>query len=283
MAVRTGIWRSAHSIRRTPSAASAMSFTSCRLVVAMNPSVWSRGSVVVGSSGSGSEQALLLALLPFDPRGAGIAGGEPGVDGAPQLGLAPQPSRESEIRELDAEAAPQLAQGAEAVQLPQAVLAIPGGGAPRGHEAGVLEGTQHPRRPTGLYGRGADGQRFAQHAPTLPQSCQCSARLPPMGAQKPLWKHRTRPVTPGCQLCADSVNRAATAAPGARPRTPARDRKVSSCDGVERRLSADATLAALAAAARLRASRCPLGRTRPRGGRRRRAAASRPRGSSCPR
>src|SRR6266513_558538 len=100
MACRTGICRSAHSIRRTPSEASARSFTSCRLVVAMNPSVWSRGSVLVGLFGSGGEQPLLLALLPFDPRRAVVAGREPRVDRAPQLGLAPQPSREGEIREL---------------------------------------------------------------------------------------------------------------------------------------------------------------------------------------
>src|SRR5438874_1735028 len=56
IAARTGMCRSAHSMRRTPSGASARSRTSNRLVVAMSP-------LFPSSSG---EQPLVLALLPFE-------------------------------------------------------------------------------------------------------------------------------------------------------------------------------------------------------------------------
>src|SRR5437763_9403757 len=146
IACRTGICRSAQSMRRTPSGASARSFTSCRFVVAMNPSLWSRGSVVVACSGSGRlEQPFVLALLPFDPRAAVVAAREPGIDRAPQLRLAPEPTGERKLGQLEPEAPPELAQRAEPVQLGEAVLAVPRGRAPRQHQAVLLEVAQHPR------------------------------------------------------------------------------------------------------------------------------------------
>src|SRR6476619_7606762 len=73
IAASTGICRSAHAILRTPSGASARSFTSYRCVVAKNPLF----DLVVGCQVSGrvgGEQTLVLALLPVDPRGEGLLG-----------------------------------------------------------------------------------------------------------------------------------------------------------------------------------------------------------------
>src|SRR5215216_5805513 len=84
IAASTGICRSAHSMRRTPSEASAMSFTSCRFVVAIQSFQF-----------LGGEQPLMLTLLPVEcgqlrPR-------EPRVDGSPQLRLAFEPSGEGDV------------------------------------------------------------------------------------------------------------------------------------------------------------------------------------------
>src|SRR3954454_5950750 len=144
-------------MRRTPSGASDRSFTSCRLVVAMNPLGRSRGSVVRCRAGSGGEQALVLALLPLDPLASVVARCEPGVDGAAEFRLAPQTTCEGELGELDAEAAAQLLQRPQPVQLRQAVGAVAGVGAAGGDEAVQLQVAQHRGRPAGLGRRGADG------------------------------------------------------------------------------------------------------------------------------
>src|SRR5947208_9208626 len=73
IAASTGICRSAHSILRTPSGASAMSFTSCRLVVAMQ------------SFQLCDEESLVLSLFPVESGELGA--GEPRVDRGPQVGL----------------------------------------------------------------------------------------------------------------------------------------------------------------------------------------------------
>src|SRR3954470_13025239 len=122
IACRTGICRSAHWILRTPSEASEMSFTSCRFVVAIDPSGFVAGSVG-RSSRSGGEQPLVLALLPLDPGAAVVPGCEPRVDLAAQLRLAPQAPRERELGEVDPEPPAEVSERAEAVQLEQAVLA----------------------------------------------------------------------------------------------------------------------------------------------------------------
>ena len=75
IAASTGICRSAHAIRRTPSAASARSFTSYRCVVAIDP-LFARVSGGPVSGRLGCEQALLLSLLPLDPgRGNALGAG----------------------------------------------------------------------------------------------------------------------------------------------------------------------------------------------------------------
>ena len=83
---------------RTPSGASARSLTSCLFVVAMSVPF-----------GSGGEQALLLPLFPFEVGRSGTArAGEPRLDRGSQVGLAPQPSGESDVGELHAEGAAKL-------------------------------------------------------------------------------------------------------------------------------------------------------------------------------
>src|SRR3954451_17127458 len=147
IAASTGICRSAHSMRRLPSGASARSFTSCRLVVAIQPF----------SQMSGGQQPLVLALLPFDPRQV-VCAGEPAVDRRAKLRLPPESRGERDVGDLDAEPAAQLPQRAELVQLPQAVEAVAGVRAPRNDETRVLEVTEHPGRPTSAVRGAGDGQ-----------------------------------------------------------------------------------------------------------------------------
>src|ERR1044071_9222453 len=115
IAASTGICRSAHWMRRTPSGASARSFTSYRFVVAIEL----LSASVPGFSLApirfllGGQEPLVLALLPLQ-RALGT--GEPGVDGVPQPRLTPQPGSERDVRELDAETPPQLAEGAQLVE-----------------------------------------------------------------------------------------------------------------------------------------------------------------------
>src|SRR5437867_4331896 len=104
MAASTGICRSAHSIRFRPSSASARSFTSCRLVVAI-PKLLPLGG----------QQPLVLALFPI--KRSQLAPGEPAVDRGSQLRLVAKPSRERQLAQLDAKAAPQLFERAQLVQL----------------------------------------------------------------------------------------------------------------------------------------------------------------------
>src|SRR3954453_4760901 len=97
-------------MRRTPSEASARSFTSWRFVVAMNPSC----PEIAGSvETSGREEPLVLALLPFDPPARVLALREPVVDGARKLGVAPEPAREGEVADVEPEPDAQLAERAQ--------------------------------------------------------------------------------------------------------------------------------------------------------------------------
>ena len=73
IAASTGICRSAHWMRRTPSEASARSFTSCRCVVAIRSSLRRVPGVRSGCGRPGGEQALVLALLPLDQAGAAVS------------------------------------------------------------------------------------------------------------------------------------------------------------------------------------------------------------------
>src|SRR5438045_6309289 len=89
IACRTGICRSAHVMRRTPSGASERSFTSCRLVVDIH------------SFRSGDEQALVLSLLPVE--GGELGAREPAIDRGAQIGLAPQARCERDVGERHVE------------------------------------------------------------------------------------------------------------------------------------------------------------------------------------
>src|SRR4029453_10867924 len=105
IAASTGICRSAHSIRRTPSGASARSFTSCRFVVAMQ------------SFQSGDEQALVLSLFPVE--GGELGAGEPGIDGGSQVRLPAQSCSERDVGELDSGVLPQPPERAQLIELEQ--------------------------------------------------------------------------------------------------------------------------------------------------------------------
>src|SRR6266480_1322024 len=138
MAASTGIWRSAHSIRRTPSGASARSFTSCRFVVAIQ------------SSRLGGQEPLVLALLPVE--GGQLVTCQPGLYCRSQLRLALEPSCESDVGELHVVAPAELPQGAELIELEEPVQAIAGPIPPGEDEPCALEVAEHPRRPARLGG-----------------------------------------------------------------------------------------------------------------------------------
>src|SRR5262249_45874187 len=134
------MFRSAHSIRLIPSPARARSFTSCRRVVAISPLPWVDFSC--------DEQPLVLALLPVERVDA--ASVQPALKLGPEVGLAPEPRRERDLAEVDAEPPSQLAQRPQLVQLAQAVLPVARTCALRHDEPGRLEVTKHPRRPARL-------------------------------------------------------------------------------------------------------------------------------------
>src|SRR5205085_3211201 len=140
--------RSAHSMRRTPSGASAGSLTSNRFVVAMVPF----------SSWSGGEERLVLALLPFECCEVGA--GEPALDRGAKRRLALEPGCEGHIRELEPETLPQVAERAELVQLAEAVESVTGRRALRDDERRGFEVPQHAGRPAGLPRRLSHRERF---------------------------------------------------------------------------------------------------------------------------
>src|SRR5262249_22108871 len=148
IAASTGIWRSAHAILRIPSDVSARSFTSWRCVVAMASFRFSSCVVDV----SCGEQPLVLSLLPLDPGGrlgAGCLVGarEPRLERSPKARIAAQPQGEGDLAEVDAEAAPEIGEPAELVQLPDAVPAVAARRAARDDESRALEVAQHAGRP----------------------------------------------------------------------------------------------------------------------------------------
>src|SRR5262245_48085474 len=155
------MFRSAHSIRRTPSPARARSLTSCLRVVAISPLLLSIQSC--------NKKPFMLALLPVERVHAAAV--EPRVQRGPQLGLASKTVRERDLADVDVEAAPELPQRPELVELTQAVLAVAGTGSPRHDEPRGLQVPEHPRRPAGRVRCFADA-----HGETLPQVCQGSTR-----------------------------------------------------------------------------------------------------------
>src|SRR2546430_7712107 len=117
-------------MRRTPSGARARSFTSCRLVVAMCP------------FGSGGEQPLVFALLPFERLE--LAGGQPRLDGGAERRLAAQSGCKGHIRELEGETAAELRERPELVQLADAVEAGARAPSARRHPAPAGAGAEDP-------------------------------------------------------------------------------------------------------------------------------------------
>src|SRR5882724_4242914 len=142
-------------MRRTPSGASARSFTSCRFVVAIQ------------SSRLGGQEPLVLALFPVEGGQLGTC--QPGLHCAPQLRLALEPSCESDIGELHVVVPAKLPQGAELVELEEPVQAIAGPAPAWDNEPRAFEVAKHPRRPPRLGGGLADGHSC--HAQTLTRSC----------------------------------------------------------------------------------------------------------------
>src|SRR5919109_533243 len=136
IAASTGIWRSAHSMRRTPSGASAMALTSCLFVVAIR------------SFPLGGEQSLVLSLLPVE--GGQPRPGDPRLDRCPQRRLAFEAGGEGDVRQLDAEATSQLAERPQLVELEQAVQAVARAAPGRYDQPRPPEIAQHARRPARL-------------------------------------------------------------------------------------------------------------------------------------
>src|SRR5262245_52544308 len=96
-------------------------------------------------SSLGGEQALVLALLPFE--GIELRSGKPGVHRGPQRSLTPQSCRKGHVRELDPEPAQQLAKAAELVQLAKAVQPVTRRRSGRSDERRALDVAEHPGRP----------------------------------------------------------------------------------------------------------------------------------------
>src|SRR5581483_2320110 len=96
--------------------------------------------------------------LPLDPGDGVVARCEPAVDRAPQLRFASEAPCEGQVLEVEPEAAAQVAQGPQPVQLGEAVDPVAGARPRRNDEPVLLEIPEHPRRPAGLGGGGADGQ-----------------------------------------------------------------------------------------------------------------------------
>src|SRR5579884_2916917 len=97
----------------------------------------------------GPQQPLVLALLPLDPTALLLDVREPAVDRRAELGLAAQSRREGDVADPQPEAAAQLGEGAELVELAQPVEAVAGRGARRDDEARLLEVAEHACRPAG--------------------------------------------------------------------------------------------------------------------------------------
>src|SRR5205823_6572377 len=76
-----------------------------------------------------------------------LGAGEPAVDRRAERRLAAQPRGECHVGELDAEAAEQLAERAELVQLAKPVESVPGRRSLRIDELDTLDVAEHARRP----------------------------------------------------------------------------------------------------------------------------------------
>src|SRR5262249_32575239 len=134
--------RSAHSMRRTPSAASAMSRMSYLFVAAISS---------LASRCSGGQQPLVLALFPFDPLGGCVASRrrfgtrEPRVHRRPQLPFPTKAHRERELVEPHRKALSKRLEGPELVQLTQPVEPVATARARGDDETRALEIPEHAR------------------------------------------------------------------------------------------------------------------------------------------
>src|SRR5918998_327099 len=97
--------------------------------------------------GSGGQQPLVLALLPVERLDADAV--EPRVHCSAKRGLAPEPSGERELAEIDGEAPAQHLQRLQLVQLAKSVRAVAAARAGRDDQARAFEVAEHPRRPAG--------------------------------------------------------------------------------------------------------------------------------------
>ena len=121
------------------------------------------------SSLSGGEQPLVLALFPFQRV---LVSRKPCLHRRAQRGLAPKARREGDVADLDAEAAPQLGERAQLIQLAQAVEPIPGRAPARNDQPRPLEErsirADQPVRPA------ASLTVIVSTRGTLTQVCQAS-------------------------------------------------------------------------------------------------------------
>ena len=99
----------------------ARSFTSYRLVVAINP--FPRSGSSVGGQATSSRSCLRCSQSTQSADGSCRAAS---LDRGPEIGLAAQPGGEGELVELDGEALAQVAERAELVQLAEAVEPVAG-------------------------------------------------------------------------------------------------------------------------------------------------------------
>ena len=169
IAASTGICRSAHAIRRTPSGASARSFTSYRSVVAIDP----LSRCVVGQAASGSRGAVRACAAPTRPTQVRCRR-SPGCSsrrarsrrrrGARARGEAEGRTRARRARRRSA--ARRSVSALQLVELADAVAAVARVGPCRDDEALLLQVAEHARRPAGATARLADGHPCL-HAPNL--------------------------------------------------------------------------------------------------------------------
>ncbi len=153
--------------------------------------------------------------------------GEPAVDRGAELGLPAQPRREGDVTDPEAEAAPQLGERAELVQLAQAVEPVAGRRARRDDEPGLLEIAEHARGPAGACGRVRDVERI--HRLDLNRAV---SRLAPQPCDEPVERGLVGPradeevadALPSLDLLEDVDERAAgrLRRSGAGARAPAR-------------------------------------------------------------
>ena len=132
------MFRSAHSIRRTPSPARARSLTSCLRVVAISP-------LLLCDSSCGQEP-FMLALLPVERVDAAAV--EPGVERGPQRRARGEGASANATSPMSTRKRRRSCRSARSwLSSRRPYAAVAGTRALRDDEPGGLEVPQHPRRP----------------------------------------------------------------------------------------------------------------------------------------